>query len=126
DPGIWKGYFGGPEPPDVDDAVQTGVNAARLTSLLRRLMYIPPGFHRHPKLERLVAMREDMAAGKKPLDWSAAEALAMASLAVDGVRVRLSGQDSGRGTFSQRHAVIYDHETGEPFVPHQHLAADQA
>ena len=61
-----------------------------------------------------------------PLNWSAAEALAIASLATEGVRVRLSGQDSGRGTFSQRHAILYDYEDGHAFLPLQHLSSDQA
>ena len=67
-----------------------------------------------------------MAAGEQPLDWSTAEALALASLAVEGYRIRLSGQDTARGTFSQRHAVLYDTEDGHTYVPLQHLAADQA
>jgi 2-oxoglutarate dehydrogenase E1 component len=67
-----------------------------------------------------------MAAGKAPLDWSAAEALAFASLAVANHPVRLSGQDSERGTFSHRHAVLHDFDTGERYMPLQHLATDQA
>ncbi len=121
--GIWSGYSGGFEP---KDDVATGVEAARLSALLRRLNVVPRGFHRHPKLERLVQMREAMASGERPLDWSAAEALAFATLATEGIRVRLTGQDSGRGTFSQRHAILHDHENGTPYVPHQHLANGQA
>jgi 2-oxoglutarate dehydrogenase E1 component len=67
-----------------------------------------------------------MARGKTPLDWSAAEALAFASLATGGVRVRLTGQDSARGTFSQRHAVLHDFENGQRYTPLQNLASDQA
>jgi 2-oxoglutarate dehydrogenase E1 component len=70
--------------------------------------------------------RRKMAAGKIPLDWSAAESLAFASLAADGVHIRLSGQDSGRGTFSQRHAVLHDYQDGHEYVPLQHVARDQA
>jgi 2-oxoglutarate dehydrogenase E1 component len=65
-----------------------------------------------------------MADGKHALDWSAAEALALGTLASAGVRIRLTGQDTARGTFSQRHAVFYDQENGFPFVPLQHLSAD--
>ncbi len=67
-----------------------------------------------------------MARGEHPLDWSVAESLAFATLATEGVRVRLSGQDSARGTFSQRHAVLHDFENGEMYTPLQHLARGQA
>ena len=67
-----------------------------------------------------------MAARQRPLDWSTAEALALASLATEGVRIRLTGQDTARGTFSQRHAVLFDQQDGYPYVPLQHLAPDQA
>ena len=70
--------------------------------------------------------RREMADGKRPLDWSAAEALAFASLATEGVRVRLTGQDTARGTFSQRHAVLHDFEDGHLYMPLQHLSTDQA
>lgn len=121
--GVWAGYRGGPEP---DGGIATGVDEARLSELLRCLWQAPDGFRRHPKLERFMRAREEMAAGERPIDWATAEALAMASLAVEGHRVRLSGQDSGRGTFSQRHAILYDYETGEPHIPLQHLSQDQA
>ncbi len=104
----------------------TGVNIDRLTTLLEKLTLLPGGFHLHPKLQRGMDNRRKMAIGERPLDWSAAEALALASLATEGVRIRLSGQDTARGTFSQRHAVLYDHEEGYPYVPLQHLAPDQA
>lgn len=67
----------------------------------------------------------EMANGKAPLDWAAAEALALGSLASDGVRIRLTGQDSARGTFSHRHAVLYDYENGAPYSPLQHLSEKQ-
>jgi len=122
--GIWSGYHGGPV--SEADEVQTGVATDRLTDLLRRMSDIPQGFHRHTRLSRFVEHREKMVAGRSPLDWAAGEGLAIASLAAEGVRVRLTGQDSARGTFSQRHAVFHDVDTGEPFMPWQHLAADQA
>jgi 2-oxoglutarate dehydrogenase E1 component len=123
-PGIWAGYHGGRE--NFEDDVETGVDASRLRGLLGKLTELPKGFHLHPKLRRAWETRQQMAAEEKPIDWSAAEALAFASLAVDGHRVRLSGQDCGRGTFSQRHAVLHDYEDDHTFVPLQHLAADQA
>ena len=105
---------------------ETGVEAGRLSALLEQLVRLPVGFRLHPKLERTVEARRKMAAGHQPLDWSTAEALALASLATEGVRIRLTGQDTARGTFSQRHAVLYDQQDGSPSVPLQHLASDQA
>ena len=67
-----------------------------------------------------------MARGERPLDWATAESLALATLAVDGFRVRLSGQDAGRGTFSQRHAVLHDIKDGHRYIPLRHLAPKQA
>ena len=121
--GIWSGYSGGPE-----SEVETGtaVPESQLTELLEAQTRFPADFHPHPKILRAVAARRDMAAGKRPLDWAAAEALAFASLSLAGTRVRLSGQDTARGTFSQRHAVLHDIETGREYVPLQHLAPRQA
>ncbi len=129
EPGIWAGYHGGREnladDNDKDD-VETGVEAGRLRDLLRKLTELPDGFHLHPKLHRAWETRRKMADGEKPIDWSTAEALAMASLAVKGHRVRLSGQDCGRGTFSQRHAVLHDTQDDHTLVPLEHLSPDQA
>jgi 2-oxoglutarate dehydrogenase E1 component len=120
---VWQPFFGGPEP---DDGPDTGVPVGRLQSLLEQLAKIPDGFHRHKKLQRSMERRQKMAKGEQPLDWSAAEALAFASLAVEGHPVRLSGQDSVRGTFSQRHAVLHDVVDGHQYETFQHLAEDQA
>ncbi|MEX2558393.1 MAG: 2-oxoglutarate dehydrogenase E1 component, partial [Pirellulales bacterium] len=120
--GVWKGYEGGPEP----EGRSTGFDRDRLSQLLESLCRLPDDFHPHPKIVRGLEVRRQMARGERPLDWSAAEALAFASLAVDGVRVRLSGQDSERGTFSQRHAVLHDVEDGHTYFPLQHLAENQA
>jgi 2-oxoglutarate dehydrogenase E1 component len=122
--GLWTGYFGGPE--SQSNETVTGVEKERLAGLLMKLTEVPRGFHLHPKLDRAVASRQEMARGEKALDWSAAEALAFASVATEGVRIRMSGQDSARGTFSQRHAVLYDFEDGHPYVPLQHLSSGQA
>lgn len=122
--GKWSGYKGGPDA-SVEE-VETGVPVARLGELLRRMTELPAGFTVHRKLERFLAARREMAAGKRPLDWATAEALAFATLATEGHRVRLTGQDSERGTFSQRHAVLHDVKTGEQYRPLQHLAPDQA
>ncbi len=122
--GLWRPYQGGPdsEVPEVD----TAVPKEKLVSLLQAACSVPAGFRVHSKLERFFDQRLQMASGEKPLDWGTAEALAFASLVVDGTPVRLSGQDSGRGTFSHRHSVLRDVETGETHIPLQHLAAGQA
>jgi 2-oxoglutarate dehydrogenase E1 component len=122
--GVWKDYYGGRE----SDAkeIPTAVDKARLSTLLEVQTHLPGHFHPHPKIERGIRLRGEMAQDKRPLDWSAAEALALASLATEGVRVRLTGQDTARGTFSQRHAVLHDFEDGHTHVPLQHLSPDQA
>ena len=120
---VWQPFFGGREP---DQGPDTGVPVDYLKSLLVQLTKIPDGFHRHKKLQRSVERRQKMATGEEPLDWSAAEALAFASLAVEGHPVRLCGQDSARGTFSQRHAVLHDVVDGHRYETFQHLADDQA
>ncbi|MGH7831678.1 MAG: 2-oxoglutarate dehydrogenase E1 component, partial [Candidatus Binatia bacterium] len=122
--GIWAGYRGGRE--SEADEVETGVKQERLAALLEIQTRLPEDFHPHPKIARGMQARREMAQSKRPLDWSAAEALAFATLATEGVRVRLTGQDTARGTFSQRHAVLRDFEDGHPYVPLQRLAPDQA
>src|SRR5690606_4946646 len=82
--GKWSGYKGGPDA-SVEE-VETGVPVARLGELLRRMTELPAGFTVHRKLERFLAARREMAAGKRPLDWAAAEALAFATLATEGHR----------------------------------------
>src|SRR5262245_48214443 len=121
--GIWEGYHGGPE--QTADEPATGATRERLAALLLAQTHLPRDFHPHPKIERAIAARREMASGRRSLDWSAAEALAFATVATDGVRVRISGQDSGRGTFSHRHGILYDYRNGHPYVPLQHLAAEQ-
>ncbi len=121
--GVWAGYSAGS---DEAEAVVTGVERAQLTQLLETQCRLPEGFHAHPKINQLLDQRRAMARGERPLDWSTAEALAFASLVAQGVRVRLSGQDSARGTFSQRHAVLHDFQNGKQYIPLQHVAANQA
>ena len=122
--GVWKGYQGGPEA-QADDP-ETGVARDTLVDLMQKQIELPRDFHFHPKLKRLMKVKAEMADGERPLDWAAAESVALASLAVEGHRVRLSGQDSERGTFSQRHAVMHDVEDGHTYVPLQNLTPDQA
>ena len=86
----------------------------------------PDGFHIHPKVEKLLEQRLEMANGKRALDYGMAEALAFGSLLKQGVPVRLTGQDSRRGTFNQRHAALIDIENEQEYVPLEHLATGSA
>ena len=122
--GAWATYTGGAEPND--KPVQTGVDKKRLSGLLLKLTELPTGFNLHRKLRRPLEHKKEMAAGEMPIDWATGEALAFATLLTEGRRVRLTGQDCQRGTFSQRHAVFHDEQTGETYTPLQHLSADQA
>jgi 2-oxoglutarate dehydrogenase E1 component len=105
-------YEGGPEPAD---EIETGVELSKLQDLLVKLTDTPLDFHVHPKLKRSQDDRRKMAALQETLDWATGEALAIATLAVEGHRVRLTGQDSGRGTFSHRHALLHDVVDGRVF-----------
>jgi 2-oxoglutarate dehydrogenase E1 component len=116
--------LGGLEPDE--DEPESAVAEETLHDLLRALIKVPEGFHLHRKLEQGIKRRREMIEGDRPIDWSAAEALALASLSAEGRTVRLSGQDTVRGTFSQRHAVWHDTENGETYMPLAHLAEDQA
>jgi len=121
--GIWSKYTGGPEP---KEEVQTSLPKEKLVEWLEAQTRLPADFHAHPKIKRLLQTRHQMATGEQPLDWAAAESLAFASLVCDGIRVRMTGQDTERGTFSQRHAVLHDYQDGHAYTPLQHLAPDQA
>jgi 2-oxoglutarate dehydrogenase E1 component len=113
------------EAPPFEPASRTSVSAELLDEVLTRLDEWPPDFEPHPKLARQLARRRERLEGGK-IDWGMAEAFAFASLVVEGVRVRLSGEDSGRGTFSHRHAILYDHRTAREYVPLCHLRPNQA
>ncbi len=123
--GVWSHYKGGPDAsvPEAD----TAVPEKDLLELLDRLATLPQGFHAHPKvLKVLTHDRRDAARDGRPLDWGGGEHLAMATLLADGFPVRLSGQDSQRGTFTHRHAAVYDMTTGASYTPLAHLAGTQA
>lgn len=122
--GVWTGYVGGLEP--ADDRPATAIPIGQLQELLAKLLQVPKGFQIHSKLAKGLANREEMLAGKRPLDWATCELLAIGSLAVEGRPVRLTGQDTARGTFSQRHAVWHDAQTGATYMPAGNLAANQA
>lgn len=114
-PTYWLPFRGGRYDPTLE--VDTGLPASELDRLTERLLEVPSGFHLHPKVERLLDERRRMGAGERPVDFAMAEALAFASLLEQGIPVRLSGQDSRRGTFNQRHAVFIDTETEEEYCP---------
>jgi 2-oxoglutarate dehydrogenase E1 component len=94
--------------------------------LLDSITRLPRGFSAHKKLRRPLAQRREMASGDRPFDWAAAEAAAFASLLDSGHPIRMTGQDCQRGTFSHRHAVLHDTQSGETYMPLAHLDKDQA
>ena len=100
----------------------SAITAEQLAKVGHALTTTPEGFTPHPKLKPVLAKRKAMADGKDPMDWAFAELAAFGSLLLDGFRVRLSGQDSGRGTFSQRHGVLFDYVNGNAYVPLNALA----
>jgi 2-oxoglutarate dehydrogenase E1 component len=121
--GAWAGLE---QAPDDDRRGETGVDGARLQEIGRGLVTVPEGFRLNPKIARqLEAKRVAIEAGEG-IDWATAEALAIGSLCAEGTHVRMSGQDSGRGTFSQRHAVLVDQETEQRYVPIDHVSSGQA
>lgn len=122
--GLWDGYYGGKE--RSDDSVDTGVDRDMLQTVIARTASAPENFNVHRKLTRLLDQRIESSKGSRNIDWATAELAAMGTLAVEGHPVRLSGQDCGRGTFSQRHAVLHDVETAETYSPIQHIHPDQA
>jgi 2-oxoglutarate dehydrogenase E1 component len=106
--------------------VVTSVPAEVLAQVVHGLTTTPAGFKVNPKIKRFLDARGLAHQHGGPVDWAFGEALAFGSLLVEGTPVRLSGQDCERGTFSQRHSVLYDHETRESYTPLSHLAAQQA
>ena len=99
------------------DPVPTGVPREVLNRLADVMANPPAGFHLNPKVERIMAARIKAVRGEAPIDWATAESMAFGSLLLEGTPVRLSGQDSRRGTFSQRHASLVDYQTGERWSP---------
>jgi 2-oxoglutarate dehydrogenase E1 component len=123
-PKYWDKYYGGRHKPEFE--VETGLAEEELSELATHLTTYPDGFHIHPKVKKLLEQRAEMGTGKRPVDYGMAEALAFASLAKTGIPVRLSGQDSRRGTFNQRHSVLIDIENENEYVPLENIAPGQA
>jgi len=117
----WKSYLGY----NWDVPCNTTVSMETLEKLAARLQQIPTGFELHPRVVKVIEDRRKMAAGAMPVDWGFAESLAHASLLYEGYPIRISGQDSERGTFFHRHAVLHDQKSGDIHVPLQHIADEQ-
>ncbi|HTP45622.1 MAG TPA: 2-oxoglutarate dehydrogenase E1 component [Casimicrobiaceae bacterium] len=111
------------------DAAETAVPMATLKALAQKLTDVPPDFRVHPRVEKVIADRRAMGEGKLPLDWGMGETLAYATLLDQGYGVRLSGQDTGRGTFSHRHSVLHDQSREKwdagTWIPLQHVKEGQ-
>jgi 2-oxoglutarate dehydrogenase E1 component len=118
----WSPYLQGESTVDVE----TRVPLDRIRDWSDRLSRLPEGFQLHPGVVKIYDNRRKMAAGALPIDWGFAETMAYASLISEGFGVRLSGQDSGRGTFFHRHAVVYCQKDDTAYVPLRNLAPDQA
>jgi 2-oxoglutarate dehydrogenase E1 component len=123
-PGYWSNYSGGPYKPEYE--VDTGLSAKSVEEISNSLTTYPRNFHIHPKIKKLLEQRREMGRGGRPFDYGMAEALAFGSLLLQGTPVRLSGQDSQRGTFNQRHSVLVDIENEQLYFPLANLAPDQA
>ena len=123
-PDYWDAYHGGELL--ISDEVTTGLPAEKVASLVKAATASPANFHIHPKVKKLFEQREEMGAGSRPFDYGMAELVAFASLLEAGTPVRLTGQDSQRGTFNQRHAVMIDVETEVRHIPLANMSADQA
>ena len=120
--GAWQGI----EDASGDWSADTRVAREVLERIARSWVDVPEGFRWHPRLERILRSRAEAALSDGLVDWGAGEALAFGTLLLEGTPVRLSGQDSARGTFSHRHATYVDHETGERFTPLARLDPGQA
>jgi 2-oxoglutarate dehydrogenase E1 component len=117
----WTPYMGR----EWDEPVDTAVGLETLRTLSDRLLQLPAGFELHPRVARIMDDRRKMAAGALAVDWGYAESLAFATLLNDGYPIRLSGQDSERGTFFHRHAVLHNQLDGAVWVPLQNLSERQ-
>jgi 2-oxoglutarate dehydrogenase E1 component len=123
-PDYWSAYAGGKYKPEYE--VETGLTADEVGKIAAGLTKYPASFHIHPKLKKLLEQRAEMGQGKRVFDYGMAEAVAIGSLLIEGTPVRLSGQDSQRGTFNQRHSVLIDIENEQHHIPLNHLVPEQA
>jgi 2-oxoglutarate dehydrogenase E1 component len=121
--GVWKGLK---QAPEAYVRGSTAVTLDRLRAIGRAMTTLPETLKVHPRLKRVIGQRRKAIDDGQGIDWATAEHLALGSLLVEGFPVRLSGEDVGRGTFSQRHAIIYDQQTEEKYVPLANLEPGQA
>ena len=122
-PSYWDDFYGGPHKDEYE--VETGVPAEELARLADIVSSAPAGFHVHPKIKKLLEQRHEMGHGKRAVDYGMAEALAFGSLLKRGTPIRMSGQDSQRGTFNHRHDVLVDTVNEQRYFPLQHVAPNQ-
>ncbi len=119
-PSYWDPYHGGAYNPAWE--VETAVDAGELRAIGEALVHVPAGFSVHPKVKKLLEQRREMVQGQRALDFGTAELLAFGSLLRQGTPVRMTGQDSRRGTFNQRHATLFDTGTEAEYTPLAHIA----
>ncbi len=122
-PDYWSKFHRGKFRPEYE--VETGLSAEKVAEITDGLVRVPNGFHVHPKIVKLLEQRSEMGHGKRAIDYGFAESLAFGSLLLEGTPLRLTGQDTQRGTFNQRHAVLVDTETEATYIPLANLAAGQ-
>jgi 2-oxoglutarate dehydrogenase E1 component len=122
----YMGHWQSIQPDYSHKPVETGVAVELLEKVGRALAEVPAGFEPHDKVRPILEGRRGDVLERRPIAWGLAELLAYGTLLLEGYPVRLSGQDSCRGTFSQRHAVIYDHRDERRHIPLQHLSENQA
>jgi 2-oxoglutarate dehydrogenase E1 component len=123
-PDYWSPYHFGKYHSSYE--VDTGLTREKIAEITAGLVRTPADFNVHPKIVKLLEQRSEMGQGKRPFDYGFAELLAYGSLVLEGNPVRLTGQDSQRGTFNQRHAVLVDNQTETEYLPLAHLSPDQA
>lgn len=123
-PDYWTPYNYGKYNPAFE--VDTGLSREKIAEITAGLVRTPAAFNVHPKIVKLLEQRSEMGQGKRPIDYGFAELLAFGSLVLEGNPVRLTGQDSQRGTFNQRHAVLIDTQTEQDYLPLAHLSPNQA
>ncbi|MFT5368818.1 MAG: 2-oxoglutarate dehydrogenase E1 component [Candidatus Latescibacterota bacterium] len=119
--GMWQGLGKAGS----DRSAKTAISKKKLLEVAQKATTVPDGFNIYRKMQRLLDNRMDMVNGKVPIDWGCAEMLAFGSLVIEGIDVRLAGQDAQRGTFSHRHSVWHDVKNGQLHVPLAHLSEDQ-
>ncbi len=120
--GVWRGFG---KAAGQDWNIKSSVDHDSLKRIADAVVKLPPGFQAHPKVARLYAQRREAIVSGKGIDWGTGEMLAMGTLLLEGMPVRFTGQDVERGTFSHRHALLRDYESGIPYVPLNHLSPNQ-